>query len=675
MSSHKMKRKASYNNLGKADPLLHPGRGDASSKRQRQRFRFAQPAYDVTQGVSDELLLRIFSYADEQTLLHLAAVSRQFYRISSDPQLWRQHYYRRFILPRANRIPGLRAANRLYAARIPSIREASGLEGELQQQQQLQLQQQQHRQQASASVGAESEPGSSSIANRSSSSTGATRALPPTSSSSAEAAEFEIESIKPPLNPVDPSGKTREASGVNWKQQYRLRHNWARGHCEMRQVQVSPVQVSPVNFSLTPIEERCTLVKVVDGLAVTVDMEAGLRAWDLRTQESIAQTTTETDDGICLVPTALALDGARLAADVLDIMLGFNDGTFGIWRLIVSEGSLSVLYRQAKSYVGRLISVAYSYPYALTAAELGFVSLYTFEQPKTEPETELTSATADAGASSAPVGEAANRHGAEEEQASISQVYSEIVKSKTLSHPQVLLSLKSDYSRQPLVLSLRKLKSSAVASIAFSFDVDSGWAIGIQNFDIRPSGSSKPDAITSRVANTLRSDFVHYAPSAPYQSKCPYYLDFEEVFVDYDDERGPAKICYSHPYLLATMHDNTLVLFFVTATEKSFAISYATKLYGHTSGVADADITPAGTAVSVSERGDEIRVWDLDKPHDSTRVEVRPRVNRDSDDAGNASSAGDAEPRRNWVGTDNQRVTVLQQTSDGRESLVTYDFT
>lgn len=123
------------------------------------------------------------------------------------------------------------------------------------------------------------------------------------------------------------------------------------------------------------------------------------------------------------------------------------------------------------------------------------------------------------------------------------------------------------------------------------------------------------------------------------------------------------------------MHDNTLVLFVVTATEKSFAISNAMKLFGHTSGIADADITPAGTAVSVSERGDEIRVWDLDGHHDSTSVEVRPRVNRRSDDAEDAASSEDAEHRRNWVGTDSQRVTVLRQTSDGRESLVTYDFT
>ncbi|KAM0265375.1 hypothetical protein ACHAQJ_000217 [Trichoderma viride] len=652
MSSTNMKRKGSYSDPGNADPLS-PGDGEASSKRQRltKPWELKAPSYDVTQGVSDELLLRIFSYVDEQTLLNATPVSRQFYRVASDSQLWRSHYYRRFILPRANRIPGLKVRNKAYA-RVPSTREAPG----------------QGQGQGQASVGAESETTSSNSSNV------ATSSLPPTSS--AEPAE--PESIKPPFKPVDPSGKSRDPTDqVDWKQQYRLRHNWARGLCEVRHV-----QVSPIDCTLTPVSQRRTLVKVVDGLAVTVDLQAGLRAWDLRTQQSIAQTTTETPDGICLVPTALALDGERLSADVLDIMLGFNDGTFGIWRLTVSEGKLAVLYRQDKSYVGRLTSVAYSYPYALTAAELGFITLYTFEQPA--PESESTSAATDIGASPSPVG-ISKRHDRDEgyylndeDELSMLQMCSEVVKSRNLSHPHVLSSLKSDYSRQPLVLSLRKLKTSAVASIAYSFDTVGGWAIGIQNFDIRPSGSSKPDVITSRVAYTLPAETGQLVTSAQYRPRCPTCSNFPDLYLD-DDEGRPAKLCYSHPYLLATMQDNTLVLFVVTATERSFTISNAVKLFGHTSGIADADITPEGRAVSVSERGDEIRVWDLDGHHDGTSVEVRPRVGRDSDDTGNGDDASlpssDGEHWRNWVGTDDQRVTVLRETSDGRESLVTYDFT
>jgi hypothetical protein len=647
-----MKRKGSYSDPGNADPLSS-GDGEASSKRQRitKPWELVAPSYDVTRGVSDELLLRIFSYVDEQTLLNAAPVSRQFYRVASDAQLWRSHYYRRFILPRANRIPGLKVENKAYA-RVPSTREAPG-HGQGQ------------GQGRGHSVGAEFETARSS-------NNAATSSRPPTSS--AEPAEpAESEHIKPPFKPVDPSGKSRDPTDyVDWKQQYRLRHNWARGLCEVRHV-----QVSPIDCTLTPISQRRTLVKVVDGLAVTVDLQAGLRAWDLRTQQSIAQTSTETHDGICLVPTALSLDGNRLSADVLDIMLGFNDGTFGIWRLTVSEGKLAILYRQDKSYVGRLTSVAYSYPYALTAAELGFITLYTFEQPATESESESELESTSAAVDAAKRHERDEGYHIDDEELSILQVCSEVVKSRNLSHPHVLSSLKSDYSRQPLVLSLRKLKTSAVASIAYSFDTVGGWAIGIQNFDIRPSGSSKPDIITSRVAYTLPAETGQLVTSTQYRPKCPTCSNFPDLYLD-DDEGGPAKLCYSHPYLLATMQDNTLVLFVVTATERSFTISNAMKLFGHTSGIADADITPEGRAVSVSERGDEIRVWDLDGHQDGASVEVRARVSRDTEDAGSgdtSSYSSDAEHRRNWVGTDDQRVTVLRETSDGRESLITYDFT
>ncbi|KAL7956355.1 hypothetical protein V8C34DRAFT_288811 [Trichoderma compactum] len=635
MAIRSMKRKASYSDHGNSrrpdgSSATH-SLNDASAKRLRLTkpvdVELSTPSYDVTRDVSDELLLRIFAYVDEKTLLAAAPVSRQFYRVASDPQLWRSHYYRRFILPRANRIPGLRVKS-------PASQDREQGQSQLQAQTQTQSL-------AGASSSSSSNPGS---------------AAPTAVDAGAEPAE----PVKP-FKPVDPTDKSSHPTDlVDWKQQYRLRHNWARGLCEVRQVQVNP------NFSLTPILERRTLVKVVNGLAVTVDLQAGLRAWDLRTQLSIAQTTTETHDGIHLVPTALALDGQRLEAGTLDVMLGFNDGTFGIWRLTVNEGRLAVLYRQDKSYVGRLTSVAYSYPYALTAAELGFITLYTFETPAPEPEQTSTAVSS-------------RRDGhtgyLSDDELSTLQVGGQVDKSADLSNPFVLSSLKSDYSRQPLVLSLRQLKNSAVASIAYSFDTVGGWAIGIQNFDIRPSGSSKPDVITSRVAYTLPSETGALVTAASYRPRCPTCSNFPDLYMD-DDEGGPTKLCYSHPYLLATMQDNTLVLFVVTATEKSLVISNATRLHGHTSGIADADVTPEGRAVSVSQRGDEIRVWDLEGRQNDVSVEVRPRQGRDLGDADDEDDSSDeAEHRRNWVGTDDQRVTVLRETSDGAESLVTYDFT
>jgi hypothetical protein len=149
------------------------------------------------------------------------------------------------------------------------------------------------------------------------------------------------------------------------------------------------------------------------------------------------------------------------------------------------------------------------------------------------------------------------------------------------------------------------------------------------------------------------------------------------------EEDGPIRLCYSHPYLLATLPDNTLVLHLCTSTASTLSISPGIRLWGHTSGISDAEITPRGKAVSVSTRGDEIRVWELEGRVGGTSVEVRPR--QPSDDAERHVKArdfshtptvvADLDDKKNWVGFDDQMVVVLKEARDGRESLMVYDFT
>jgi hypothetical protein len=136
-------------------------------------------------------------------------------------------------------------------------------------------------------------------------------------------------------------------------------------------------------------------------------------------------------------------------------------------------------------------------------------------------------------------------------------------------------------------------------------------------------------------------------------------------------------LCYSHPYLLATLPDNTLVLYLCTSTTKSFSLSSGIRLWGHTSGISDAEITPRGKAVSISTRGDEIRVWELEGRVGGSSIEVRPTTRQPADGTGSPTTVPRAEweDRRNWVGFDDEMVIVLKETRDGRESLMVYDFT
>jgi hypothetical protein len=166
---------------------------------------------------------------------------------------------------------------------------------------------------------------------------------------------------------------------------------------------------------------------------------------------------------------------------------------------------------------------------------------------------------------------------------------------------------------------------------------------------------------------------------------------------DADDDDGPTRLSYSHPYLLATLPDNTLALHICTTTSDTLHISDAVRLWGHTSGISDAEITPRGKAVSVSTRGEELRVWELEGRSAAGRarggsVEIRPRqqysqprtpsnIDRvhieervPEEDEGNGAQAG-TDDKKDWVGFDDEMVIVLKSTPTGKESLVIYDFT
>jgi hypothetical protein len=544
--------------------------------------------------LSDELLLRILSFLDERTLLDVSPVSRRFNRVTADSQLWRPHFYRRFILPRAHRIPGFRTGTTTTPSRLHYSRNVSmwadggfGRRGGL------------------------------------------------------------VSSGGVSLSFTD---------SVDWKKQYKLRHNWARGRCAVEEVRMSDSEPEPA-----PGRGR-TLVKVTEGLAVTVDTNCGLRAWDLRSRRTIAQVGLDVDEDVYAQPTCLAVDDERLDRDILDIVVGFFDGTFGVWMLDIKQKKLSRLYRQQKSFFGELVSVAYLYPYVLTATKVGFVSLYSFESkppqgPKTATSPLIESISAAA-------------KGAMKIESS----------SDVLPAPHLLTSLKSHSTRPPLTLSIRKMAASVIASIAYTFNTVDGWSIGIQDLDIQTREGQKPNVVTSRVAYTLPTPQRSSASSSPSSSPS---RPARSITGGDDDDDGPIRLCYSHPYLLVTMPDNTLVLHLCKSTSSALSISPGLRLWGHTSGISDAEITPRGKAVSVSSRGDEIRVWELEGKVGGSSVEVRPRQQQHAQGADGKSVLSDAhvpeaanlEDKRNWVGFDDEMVIVLKEAQNGQESLVVYDFT
>lgn len=532
-----------------------------------KRVRLSTTDNDRLTPLSDEILIRILHNLPLQTLLLIQTISHRFQRLALDSELWKSLYYDRFVLPRALRIPGMRAT------------------------------------------------------------------LPP---------QFSSRKSKW----LEDTGLVDKGRGTNWKRQYKLRHNWARGACDMQEIHLKDTASVPE-----------MLVKLAEGLVFTVDADQGLRIWGLKEKRLIASC------GVDGVPTCLAVDEG--VGNGMGVVIGFEDGSWGTWKVDVKEKNLKEVYRHPAASTGLLRAVAYSNPYVLTITDSQLLSLYTFAPVISEENEESSGIDGDQ------VSTATNRDLGDA--------------------PRLLASLKSHTSWPPLSLSIRTTATTIIASIAYSLPTYlSGYTVGLQELHL----SLTSGAITfSRLTSALKEGFQSIVSSpttslptsgtsTPSASAYPQFLN------------RPTSLSYAHPYILATHPDNTLTLYLCTSTASTLTITPGTKLWGHTSSVSSAEITPRGKAVSVSARGNELRVWELEggfiAPSRKRQLQVglstrSVRIRPDDSDVGVGAGYGqekdwerwqeESDASKRWVGFDEEMVIVLKEGSDGSQALMVYDFT
>ncbi|PSR78971.1 hypothetical protein BD289DRAFT_375968 [Coniella lustricola] len=634
---------------------------------------------DLLTPLSDELLIRILSFLSLRHLLAVAPVSRRFHRLADDSQLWKGLYYTRFVLPRALRIPGTRQGQ---PGRV--------LEYKL-------------YYQGNRTLWADGRRG------------GLVK----------EAARDAHPAKRLKAHPWTPQVEEDERHGAqhvqtddkddsaHWKRQYRIRHNWVHGKCAVEELELRPDNdtrhVGQEQDGHGPSDGSSMLVKVVEGLAVTADRTYGLRAWHLKIRQVMAQLDLAPQDAQSTTaephssppPSCIAVDDRELDRGTLDIAIGFVDGSFGVWRLSIRRRELVRRYRHAKSSNGELIAMAYHHPYLVTATKLALISLYTFDVPEQQEEEEEEDNDADETPTSENV--PLKRSISPPKRSSTSYPRHTLKHGATaLPAPYLVTSLKSLASNAPLALSIRRSANTTLASIASTFYTRSSWSVGIQDLLIRPHANPKcPPRVTTVLASSapVTMPNLHVSRTTSYSSSP--LLHVEPTSTDSNTSpscpanprghhpSGPTSLCYSHPYLLATLPDNTLSLYLCTSTVTQLSISAGVRLFGHTSGISRAEITARGKAVSVSRRGDEVRVWELEgKPNGvrSRSVEIRPAALVEQDGSATTMTMvkqgikknGDVvdwDERRNWVGFDDEMVIVLKEAKGGRESLLVYDFT
>lgn len=413
------------------------------------------------------------------------------------------------------------------------------------------------------------------------------------------------------------------------------------------------------------------LVKLWDGVVVTADRSAGLRVWELRDRVLVASCAL---DG---TPTCLAVDEANADGDDLNVVIGFDDGAFGIYQFEKRDKKLEKLYGHVPSSNGALGAIAYSYPYLLTTTASQLLSLYTCAPLPLE-------AVAGAEENAQITSEATQEANATPDTSETSAI----------STPRLLASLKSHTAWPPLSIAIRPSAKTIIASIAYALPTYlNGWSVGLQELHLTPSG----EIAHSRLASALEQGFQPLVgASSPSQSSNPslgsglFYPTTppRTTMTPPRRESRPTSLSYTHPYLLASHPDNTLTLYLVTSTASSLSIATGTKLWGHTSSVSGAQVGGRGKAVSVSTRGNELRVWELEGGVSSAAkrrrlgggeisVIVRPEkglVGKDGNRIADGEGDGDGKSS-GWVGFDDEVVIVLKESGEGAQDLVVYDFT
>ncbi|KAJ5164721.1 uncharacterized protein N7500_006551 [Penicillium coprophilum] len=340
-------------------------------------------------------------------------------------------------------------------------------------------------------------------------------------------------------------------------------------------------------------------------------------------------------------PTALAVSQIQ---EKIEISVGLEGGHFSLFVMNLQTSQLDLQFSHSNSSDAAITAMALSSPYLMVISQHKDLTLYNLRPCN--------------------------------HQAGGTNTF----------EPYQVASLKADNIIAPMALSLRASSFEIVATIVYSFfHIGCGWSLGIQELRLGKDGQQ----LDSRLATTvdsqyglrpLRSRNRRYSAESvdnqpPITPGAPSILH----------QQPPTSMSYSHPYLLTSHVDNTLTMYLVVSTSESLFVQGGRRLWGHTSSVSAVQVTNRGKAVSVSSRGDEIRIWELE-------TAISSLGHRSFDENGvqlHAGNKGESEPERishnlgsinvesqelTLPGFDDERVLLLRNKT-GTQRLECYDFT
>jgi hypothetical protein len=438
-------------------------------------------------------------------------------------------------------------------------------------------------------------------------------------------------------NWLDDENLVKRGTATNWKRQYKLRHNWTRGSCNVSHIQVAEERPVP------PL-----LVVLHDGIVYTSDSISGLKAWSSKSEKKQLAAARHKAQ---IPPTSLVVDTSESDSSVHRLVVGFKNGSFTIYSYSKVLNAFEVEYEHQPSSNGMLLGLACHFPFLITMTATQIFSIYKLSKSKDNNK---------------------------------------------LAPPLLLHSLRSQTVWSPVSLSVRPTSSKTVlATIAYCIPTILNWAVGVQELRLDLNSG---ELLTSRMATspsgagiTLGSTLSPPSNSSPpTRSSSPFPATgaFSAAAPGFSK---PTSLSYTHPYLLLSHPDNTLTTFLVTSTADVLNVSVGTRLWGHTSSVSGVHVEGRGKAVSVTERGEEMRIWELEGsagrrramyPNGNERgwassVKVTPGRRKKKAIDHEANGRPDDEEDgviRGWVGFDDDSVVILKERVAGTQDLLVYDF-
>lgn len=394
---------------------------------------------------------------------------------------------------------------------------------------------------------------------------------------------------------------------------------------------IRTTQVSMVTAVPSP------LVRMYKDLLITAQRTKGLEIWSASAEQELLLSkpwdvgvdNDEHDLGQDLIPTALTVDSVEAQPDILHIAVAFTRSLLTIYKYNVKRRTLDTVRRWSSPGIGAANMIAMIDRF-LVLLYSGSIELHDLQL-----------------------------------------LAQEQVSTQLQPFPPPLASLRSHIPGGPMALNVRLIKTSVCVSFAsVEPSIYHGWVAGMQETTWASDGT----LLSCRRASSPQTGI----------DRDPFALPVTDAL--------PTSLSYNHPYLLTAHADNTLTLFLVSSNGNEIRIGEGQRLWGHASSVAGALVNSRGKAISVTSKGGELRVWDLEGGGESMVMKKRQlagdlsvRIAAESVLVGNPKAPSQVQgtppsiqyPVRTgeWVDFDDEKVVVLRGQPEGSHDLVVYDFT